>query len=139
MSMIWEGRSLTAAEAEGLKANPGLLGDLVEQEGKPPAVADLDKAWHGLHWVLTGAAWSAEGALGQAIMGGEEFGEDRGYGRPRLLDPAGVASLAALHSIGADELRARFDPEALSEAEVYPDIWTKRTSSTATCCPTSKP
>ncbi|WP_433006915.1 YfbM family protein [Kribbella sp. CA-294648] len=124
MSMIWEGRSLTAAEADGLKADPESLGDLVEQAGKPPAVADLDKAWHGLHWVLTGAAWGAEGALGQAIMGGEEFGEDWGYGRPRLLDPASVVSVAAaLDSIGADELRARFDPDALSEAEVYPDIW----------------
>jgi hypothetical protein len=57
-------------------------------------------------------------------MGGEEFGEDWGYGRPRLLDPAGVASVAAaLDSISADDLRARYDPNALSDAEVYPDIW----------------
>ncbi|MEU4395717.1 YfbM family protein [Kribbella sp. NPDC023855] len=124
MSMIWEGRSLTAAEADGLKADPELLEELVEEEGEAPLVADLDKAWHGLHWVLTGAAWRTEAPLAQAIMGGEEFGEDWGYGRPRLLDPTGVAAVAtALGSIEADDLRARFDPDAMSAAELYPDVW----------------
>lgn len=74
----------------------------------------------GIHWLLTGSAWGGDGPLAFAIFGGEEFGEDAGYGRPRLLDPRGVAAVTAvLAPISVADLRARYDPAA----EIYPDIW----------------
>jgi hypothetical protein len=123
MGMTWVGRVLTAAEAETLRADPESIWDLFDDDD--PAVVDLDKAWHGIHWLLTGEAWGeAAGPAADVIMGGEEFGDNEGYGPPRMLAPAGVAGVAALlGTIGIDDLRGRFDPTAMNAAEVYPQIW----------------
>ncbi len=122
MGMTWDGRALTAAETEALRAAPDTIWQLVD--GPSPHSVDLDKAWHGIHWLLTGDPWGGAGPLGQVIFGGQGFGEDGGYGPPRLLDPAGVTAVAAaLTGIEQAELRSRFDPAAMSAAELYPDIW----------------
>ncbi len=84
----------------------------------------LDKAWHGLHFLLCGDAWGAVGVLGEALMGGASIGEDGGYGPARYLDPQRAAAVhAALSAVDVDELREGFDPEAFQAAEVYPQIW----------------
>ncbi len=121
MSMIWEGRALDADQVAELQADPELLWDL---DGEPPEVIDLDKSWHGIHWLLTGATGEVGAVLGQVIFGGEEFGEDEGYGPPRSLEPTKVAEVSeALEAVSDDDLRGRFDAAAMSEAGVYPDIW----------------
>ena len=86
---------------------------------------DLDKAWHGLNWLLCGDAWgTGDKPEGLAIMGGVEFGEELGYGKARLLEPEQVqACAAALATISVADLEARFEPSAMQEDEVYPDIW----------------
>ncbi len=43
-----------AATARGLLEDPDGLDDLLEAEDDAMSV-DLDKAWHGLHWLLTGS------------------------------------------------------------------------------------
>ena len=49
---------------------------------------------------------------------------DVGYGPARVLRPNEVhAFRKALSTITADDLRARFDPEAMIKAEIYPEIW----------------
>lgn len=59
-----------------------------------------------------------------AIMGGEEFGENNGYGPPRLLGPSGVTAVAsALGGVALEDLRARYNADAMSGADVYPEIW----------------
>jgi hypothetical protein len=46
------------------------------------------------------------------------------YGPPRVLHPAEVKALAAtLATIDAAQLRARYVPEQLAEADIYPGIW----------------
>lgn len=84
---------------------------------------DLDKAWHGIHFLLTGDAWDPGGtAAGLAVMGGEPVGVDGPYGPTRLLSPEDVKAVAAaLGPLTADELRGRFDPDAMTD--VYPDLW----------------
>lgn len=85
---------------------------------------DVDKAWHGIHAALTGSAWDADHELGAAVLGGEEFGEDGGYGPPRLLRPAEVAAVAGLlEAIEPDAFAARVDLAALAAGDVYPGIW----------------
>lgn len=123
--MTWVGRALTADEAETLRADPESIWDLFEDGESDPAVVELDKSWHGIHWLLTGEAWDdAAGPAADVIMGGEGFGEDEGYGPPRMLAPEGVAGVAALlDTITIDDLRGRFDPVAMDAAEVYPQIW----------------
>ena len=86
---------------------------------------DLDKAWHGIHFVLNGVAWGGEWPLVAAVHGGTEIGEDMGYGPARLPGPDDVREVAA--SLPApDEFDARIDLDALSSADIYPDVWDRK-------------
>jgi hypothetical protein len=92
---------------------------------RPDAVrGELEKAWHGLHLVLTGRADEAPPPLGYLLSGGEEVGEDLGYGAARLLMPPEVQAFRdALKMISEAEFDARFDLGALERNDVYPHIW----------------
>ena len=87
---------------------------------------EIDKAWHGLHYILTGEAREAEGTLGQAVLGGIEVGNDfAGYGPARILDADLVAELAG--ALAAPDLEqeaaARYDPARMNELDIYPFGW----------------
>lgn len=123
MGMLWEARAIDADQANRIFADPALLADLL-QEVVGEAALDLDKAWHGLHFLLTGSPFDSTPPLGAAILGGYPFGEDAGYGPARLLDPPGTADVArALSAIDVPALHDRFDPAELERADVYPQIW----------------
>jgi hypothetical protein len=124
---------------ENLRPGPGsntaLLLQLAQREparqrAKPaPGVAghgiSIDKAWHGLHYLLCGRLEPSAGPLGQAVFGGRDIGENYGYGPARCFDPAQVAEISdALRSPGLEKtLRARFDAAAMTELGVYPGTW----------------
>lgn len=97
---------------------------LVPPEGES---CDLDKAWHGLHYLLTGSADGDGTPLSFLVSGGSEIAElDQGYAPPRLLSSADVRRIhAALAQISDEELRARFDGARMDELDVYPSIWTR--------------
>lgn len=85
-----------------------------------PDRLNLEKSWHGLHFLLTGTPWETPPPLGWAILGAEEVGEDTGYGPPRALTPAQVKEVdRALDGLSRDALAARFDPQAFEQAEIY--------------------
>lgn len=96
-----------------------------DDHGSPPGAITLDKAWHGLHFLLTGTAWDTSTVLGQAVLGGTaRWSPDDDPAAPRLLEPDVVAAVAdALARVSDDELRRRFDPAALQQADVHPGIW----------------
>ena len=84
------------------------------------AQMDLDKAWHGIHYMLTGDPWNGEPPLSWAVMGGTELGEDTGYGPPRYLEPEQVSRVArALKEISPDEFSGRYDRETMKNADIY--------------------
>jgi Domain of unknown function (DUF1877) len=93
--------------------------------GAPGHSISLDKAWHGLHYLLCGALEPVPGPLGQAVFGGSAIGEDRGYAPARYFAPSQVAEIAdALQSPGLErELQARFDGEKMTQLGVYPGTW----------------
>jgi hypothetical protein len=97
---------------------------LAEGEG---AAVDLDKAWHGIHYLLTKTAWGGDAPLDFLAIGGESVGdEDVGYGPARAFRAAEVAAIAAaVRALSDDDLRARFDPADMAEQEVYPEIWSR--------------
>ncbi len=94
--------------------------------GRPDAMLSLDKAWHGVHYVLCGEAEPGAALLSQAVLGGSALGEDdegfSGYGPPRYFDAAQVAEFA--EALSGSELEseafARFDPERMSDLGIYP-------------------
>src|SRR5438270_9992408 len=45
-----------------------------------PQEFDVDKAWHGIHFLLTDSDWEGEGPLAFILHGGREINEDLGYG-----------------------------------------------------------
>jgi hypothetical protein len=84
----------------------------------------LEKAWHGLHYLLTGSAEEADPPLGFILQGGEEFGVDFGYGPARLFRAEEVNHLhIALEAVSDDVLWSRFDPAEMTAAGVYPGVW----------------
>jgi hypothetical protein len=86
----------------------------------------LDKAWHGVHYVLCGLVEPGASLESQAVLGGENLGEDdegfSGYGPARYFTPAQVAELS--QALSRPELEAeaaaRFDAARMSELEIYP-------------------
>jgi hypothetical protein len=79
----------------------------------------LDKDWHLLHFALTGSADQVPGPAGDAILGGEEIGEDLGYGPARLLSGDAVRAVAAhLDRLGAAGIVGGLDLTAIPD-EVY--------------------
>lgn len=128
MGMIVTFRRLSDADFSRLRDEPELVADYLgaaELDGFGPfAELDVDKAWHAIHFLLTGTAWQGDPPLNFVVTGGTELGEDLGYGPARSLTSGEVRSLAAaLKAISPDSLLQRYDPAALTAAEIYPQIW----------------
>ncbi|MFC4309992.1 YfbM family protein [Steroidobacter flavus] len=89
------------------------------------ADSDLDKAWHGIHYLLTQTAWEGDEPLNFLISGGSTVGEiDVGYGPARVFSADEVKAIfAALGPLDREVLRARFNPEEMMNLEIYPAIW----------------
>lgn len=129
MSMIGNLVALSLERLRSLIDKPDSVEDFLYPENgdaEPNNHLDLDKAWHAIHFTLNGAAWEGEEPLVLTILGGEEVGEDLGYGPARYLLPDQVGVVAqALSSITPDDFAAKFDSSALAAAEIYPGIWDK--------------
>lgn len=113
-----------------LRSDPEAIEDYLypnDGDDEPPYYIDVDKAWHGIHYLLTGQADGGIFPLSLAVVGGEEFGPEVGYGPARFLTPAQVAAVsAALSSLNAEALRERFNPQDMKAKDIYPDgIWVR--------------
>jgi hypothetical protein len=123
MGMICYVRATNEAERKSLADDPEQIEELVDF-GTHSGALSLEKSWHGLHYLLTGTAEEGKEPLGFLVAGGEEIGEDLGYGPARMLDAQKVKELnRALALISDAELDRRFDLEALADNQVYPFIW----------------
>src|SRR5262245_58294684 len=119
--------SLHAVRPDDLQAlldDPEAIPDLLGAARRGGASLSLEKAWHGLHYLLTGTAWENASPLGFLLQGGEPVGEDLGYGPARLFRPDAVQQLdAALAQVSDDQLWSRFDPEQMEQEQIYPGTW----------------
>lgn len=127
MGMVAYFTAVNSDTVESLKTDPSLMeGILFPNDGddEPENTVDIDKSWHGIHFILTSIAGGDETPLAQVILGGEEVGEDLGYGPPRVLTTSEVQDIArALEAVSVEQFESRFDPAAMSASEIYPDIW----------------
>ena len=123
MSMICTLRQIDAAEIDNLLAHPEHVGAVLDGvEAGQGGEIDLDKAWHGIHFLLTGSAWEGDEPLGYLIAAGQPVGdEDVGYGPARVLRPKEVAQLdAALAAISLDNFACLFPSQSQPE---LPKTW----------------
>jgi hypothetical protein len=108
----------------GTPSQPPSEPDDWEQDGDADEI-DVDKAWHGIHFLLTGTAWEGSFPLNFIVSGGKEVGDvDVGYGPARALMSEDVRRLnAALEPLTSEELKRRFDSEQMTRLQIYPEIW----------------
>lgn len=88
------------------------------------AVLDIDKSWHGIHYLLNETAWEGDGILSEVVIGGKELREEYGYGPVRYLLKGEVKLIAeALSEVKEEDLIGRFKPEKMKELDIYPTVW----------------
>jgi hypothetical protein len=107
-----------------------LLHDRLAQTTKPASgkreTLSLEKAWHGVHYLLAGSAEPGSDLLSQAVLGGVELGDDpegfSGYGPARYFRAAEVRKLheALRRPALESEAAARFNPSRMSQLQIYP-------------------
>jgi Domain of unknown function (DUF1877) len=95
------------------------------QSSRPLASISLDKAWHGVHYLLCGEPDSDSSIAGQAVIGGTEIGDDLGYGPARYFEVSEVADIACELSRPTleAEMAARFNPDQMTRLSIYPGKW----------------
>jgi hypothetical protein len=117
-------------ELKAVIDDPSGIDDLIfpdeEDDEEPQGAFDLDKAWHLIHFLLTGESWGGKGPIAQAVLGGTSIADtDSGYGPFRyLLAEQVVETAQALAGVSAQSLWARFDAASAAAAGIYPqDAW----------------
>lgn len=124
MGTRWYATRIAAALIDEVRAaatDPDRDGDRLEGyiEGEP---VDIDKAWHGIHRLLTGTAWDVTPGAGSAILGGEPLVEEDVT--VTLLPPEAVRVVAdGLAALDPAVVAERYDPEAFIAEDIYPNIW----------------
>lgn len=85
---------------------------------------DLDKAWQGIHFLLTGTDY--EGNMPEAsLFAGKTIGDiEIGYGAAMSLDIKQVQAFDKhLQGLDINALKEKYNPEAMKKLELYPDIF----------------
>ena len=123
MGMYMTFYGVTAEQLKTILNNPKQLNQLLK-EAHP--ILNIDKAWDGINYLLTATEGSNSIPPANTIFGGMPIkGILTDYGPPRYFKVDEVRTLAtALKSTSLDELRQRYDPQAMDDAGIYPDgIW----------------
>lgn len=122
MSMIGNFVGVSDVQLARLMKEPArITGFLYDEDADGRKELDVDKAWHAIHFLLTGEAWTGDWPLGFIVVGGNEIGDDDvGYGPARGFTSGEVAEIdRALSGIDAPTLLSRWDSAAVRAAELY--------------------
>jgi hypothetical protein len=89
----------------------------------PPGEAEilrLQKAWHGVHWLVNGVAEGGAPPLDELVTGGTPIGQKLAYGPATLLSSTEVQKVAkALEPLTAEAMQARFNLDAAMRDSIY--------------------
>lgn len=126
MSMTWEAYGLSPEDLERVKAQPSFFSEVTDYQNSAVPSYSLEKAWHGLHYLLNdGRAWEGTPPLNFIVAGGTEVpGSDGGYGSARAYTPDETRRIQqALSQVTGEQLWSHFDADKMSNQGVYPEIW----------------
>ena len=149
MSMSCSLYRLTEAEATSARDHPDVAGELLGYAPAPPKIGllsklfgkskeqlppsreklspigeaetfELGQAWHILHYLFTGSPEGGSWPAAFIMSGGQEVGQDFGYGAPRLITPEQSQEVAAfLNAQTFQSLGAAYVPQDIEAAQVY--------------------
>lgn len=120
------------AELKDFLEDSSLLEERIydEDSDEDPDLLDLDKAWEGIFYLLTGTSTeeieNAKPPLSWAIVGDKVLDEeqDLGYGPASYNTSAQVKEISeALNAFSTKDLIAKYDGEKMMEMGIYPEIW----------------
>jgi len=121
-------RQLEESQLVHLLENPDGILDFLDTEVPASQELDLDKAWHGLHYILTRETWGGLEPACYLLTAGSQIGEeeehDAGYGPARGLYVQQVKSFAAMLAfMTKQEVSSRYNGTRMMELELYPRGW----------------
>ena len=124
MGKVLSLQRLSAAAVEklhGRKWDEDKVGETLERWEEGSKGGDLDKAWQGLHFLLTGTADGGKEPECFLLKGGRDLAAfDLGAGPAHTLNPEQVRSFAVcLAKHTRDTLRARYDTKRMIALDVY--------------------
>jgi len=130
MSLIGHVYLLPSAKIEQLLAGSLDVFEVIDRAYNDPAqgFVDLDKAWHCLHYLLSGSARGGEGPRSFLLQGGAPVGDEAlsEIGPARVFSAAEVSVIAdALASVTRHSLLTRLDPKKLEKLDIYPGRWSE--------------
>lgn len=121
--MIGNFLQVTPQQLEEVIAAPDTIEDLLYPDDADAGI-DIDKAWHGIHFMLTGEQYDGTPPFSDVIFATSTVGEDVGYGPARYLTASEVSAVAqVLRDLPRDDFAKRFDAAALTANDIYPQIW----------------
>ena len=124
--MIANLRPASDSEIERLMAEPAEITRFLYGAGAGECHrVILNKAWHAIHYVLTGSRLGGEEPLNFLVDEGTPVGEvDVGYGPARALTSGQVRRIAAaLAPIEPEDVARRVDLTKFDEEAIYPGNW----------------
>ena len=93
------------------------------RRGSPAQSVSLEKAWHGLHYLLTGEVCGGNGPLTFLLAGGEQLGDEE-ESPLRWFTPDEAARInQALSGVSDEKLWSRFEANEMEQQQIYPCIW----------------
>ena len=120
---------VTPAALEAYISNSALLEDRIQQSdaGGDEQYYDVDKSWDGIIYLLTGSNSSDKAQpLARIFFSGRlvDKNQNLGSGPAHYLLPEEVKAIhETISSIVPALLKAKFDPAAMKEIGVYPNVW----------------
>ena len=122
MGIVWAARLADDSEIASLRDDPATTVDFLDpEEGWESApMIDLDKEWHGLHFLLTGSPDPTDDPLSIILGEYESVGEDEGYGPPFIIPAHALKSFAqAVAELDEASLKERYNTDEMVAQKVY--------------------
>jgi hypothetical protein len=131
MGMVGNYLRVSKEEFEEYMQESSKLEDRVYSEDnlEDKNLMDVDKAWEGIFFLLTGASLSniedAKEPL-SLILNATELDpeQDMGYGPALYNTVEQVKAISAeMNKISEEDLKKKFHPEKMMELQIYPNVW----------------
>ena len=122
MGMVIYLRRASSADISRLRVDPADWETFAFEEGQSGVdLIEFDKAWHALHFMLTGSAGGTGNPLGIIAEDGEMLGTDEhGFGGFSVISPSQMQAFhEALQKLSDSELEGRYDPTTMAREDVY--------------------